>query len=334
MTIHQMAAGAGTRLSPSQSRQPRSLQSGERAPAHWQRGRLEERQEEGLANFLGWFSIGLGLAEVLAPRGLARLIGAPDFHSLLPFLGVREIAAGLGIFSQRRPAGWVWARVAGDTMDLAVLGAAFASKNADPARLTMATAAVLGVTALDIVNGQQLSRLPAATAPTDADQGIHVRKAITVNRPAEELYRFWHNLENLPRFMRHLKSVKKLDGKRSHWEAYGPAGTTVSWDAETTEDRPNERIAWRSLENATVPNSGSVRFERAPGNRGTAVWVELRYEPPLGALGATLAQLFGGQEPGHQVQEDLRAFKAFLETGEIPTTRGQSSGRGRSTSGM
>src|SRR3954451_10151782 len=157
MTMHRMAAGPAAPRPSTQPRQSRPVESEERAPAHWQRRSLEERQEESLANFLGWFSIGLGLAEVLAPRGLARLIGAPDFHSVLPFLGMREIAAGLGIFSEKRPAGWVWARVAGDTMDLAVLGAAYASKNADPARLTMATAAVLGVTALDVLNGQQLS---------------------------------------------------------------------------------------------------------------------------------------------------------------------------------
>jgi len=215
-------------------------------------------------------------------------------------------------------------------MDLAVLGAAFASEDANPVRLSLATAAVLGVTTLDVANAQQLSRLPAATPPTEAVRGIHVRKSITVNRGPEELYRHWHNFENFPRFMRHLKSVKSLGGNRTHWEAYGPAGTTVTWDAETTEDRPNERIAWRSVDGARVPNSGTVHFEPAPAGRGTVVRVEIRYDPPAGTLGATLAQLFG-QEPGQQIGEDLRAFKAFAETGEIPTTKGQPSGRGRTS---
>ena len=145
---------------------------------------------------------------------------------------------------------------------------------------------------------------------------MHVKKAITVNRPPEEVYRFWHDFRNLPRFMKHLEDVRVTGNRRSHWKAKAPAGTTVEWDAEVVDDRPNELIAWRSLEGADVDNWGSVRFAPAPGGRGTEVRVELDYAPPGGALGATVAKLFG-EEPEQQMQDDLRRFKQVLETGEV-----------------
>jgi uncharacterized membrane protein len=132
----------------------------------------------------------------------------------------------------------------------------------------------------------------------------------------EEVYGFWRDFANLPRFMRHLESVQVHDDGRSHWVAKAPAGRTVEWDAETTEDRPNELIAWRSLPGADVRNSGSVAFAPAPGGRGTEVRVTLEYDPPLGKLGSKIAMLFR-EEPGQQVYDDLRHFKQVMETGEI-----------------
>jgi uncharacterized membrane protein len=117
-----------------------------------------------------------------------------------------------------------------------------------------------------------------------------------------------------------------IDDRRSHWKARGPAGKTVEWDAEIIDDRPNERIAWRSLEGADVENSGVVRFVKAPGGRGTEVHVEIRYSPPGGVLGAWLAKLFG-EEPGQQVEDDLRALKQIMETGEVVRSEGTLGGR-------
>jgi len=158
------------------------------------------------------------------------------------------------------------------------------------------------------------------------EKGIEVRESVTIARPAEELYRHWRSFENLPSIMRHLESVEVRGGGRSHWVAKGPLNTRVAWDAETTEDRPNERIAWRSLEGATVPNEGAVTFREAPGGRGTEVHVALLYRPPLGSVGAAFAKLFG-EEPAQQVHEDLWRFKQRLEAGEVATTQGQPSGR-------
>ncbi|HKG22897.1 MAG TPA: cyclase/dehydrase, partial [Blastocatellia bacterium] len=158
--------------------------------------------EERIATGLGWFSIGLGLAEVLAPRGLARLIGIRGDHPILfRALGVREILSGVGILTERRPAGWVWSRVGGDAMDLSLLGVALASSDNDRGRVALAMAAVLGVTALDMYDSQKLGAKPGMRG------GLAYAQAITIRRPAEELYRFWRDFGNLPRFMRHLESV-------------------------------------------------------------------------------------------------------------------------------
>jgi uncharacterized membrane protein len=267
-----------------------------------------------LATGLGWFSIGLGLAEVIAPREMARLAGVRGDHTaLVRLLGAREIAHGIGILAQPRPVEAVWSRVAGDAIDLAVLGAAFTLPKTDRGRLTAATVAVAGVTALDIICARQLSRNHGARTKSGA---IDVRKSITINKSPEELYRFWHDFQNLPRFMYHLESVQTTGDRRSRWVAKAPAGTTVEWEAEVTEDRPNEMIAWRSLEGSQVDNSGVVRFERAPGGRGTIVKVEMQYDPPGGVIGAALAKLFG-EAPEQQIEDDLRRFKQIMEVGEV-----------------
>jgi len=265
---------------------------------------------------LGVFSVGLGLAELLAPAGVAALIGVPNqprTRRVLRALGVRELLAGVGLLTRPQSAGWLWSRVAGDAMDLALLGQGFGQRRTSPARLIAATAVVGGMTAFDAFSAARQSRNPQLNkivAP------IHVVKSITVNRPREDVYRFWRDLSNLPTFMAHLESVEVSNG-RSTWRAKAPAGQTVSWQAEIIQDRPAECISWRSVEGSTiVPSRGVVRFIEAPGNRGTEVQVDLRYDPPGGALGAAFAKLFG-EEPGQQIASDLRRLKQVLETGEV-----------------
>lgn len=156
--------------------------------------------------------------------------------------------------------------------------------------------------------------------------GIHVEQSVTINKPPEEVYRFWHDFENLPRFMTHLHSVTMMDNGRSHWVAAAPAGSSVAWDAEVTEDRENDVIAWRSVGNTNVPNAGTVRFEEIAGRMGTVVRVDLEYRPPTGPIAAAFAKLLG-EAPEQQVSDDLRRFKAIMESGETPTIDGQPSGR-------
>lgn len=143
-------------------------------------------------------------------------------------------------------------------------------------------------------------------------KGIKVEKSVSIKKSPEELYQFWRNFENLPRFMKHLKSVKSFDERRSHWIAKAPAGMTVEWDAEIIKEEENHMIAWRSLADAEVKNAGSVYFEPDADNRGTRVKVILNYEPPAGRLGAVVAKFFG-EEPSQQIEDDLQRFKKIME---------------------
>jgi uncharacterized membrane protein len=158
------------------------------------------------------------------------------------------------------------------------------------------------------------------------NKGIKVEKTVTINKPAEELYRFWRNFENLPRFMKHLKSVTVYNDTRSHWVASAPLGTNVEWDADIIKDEANHLIAWASAENADVDNSGFVRFQPATGGRGTEVKVVMEYNIPGGAVSAAIAKLLG-EEPEQQIGDELRRFKMLMEAGEIATTEGQTSCR-------
>ena len=144
-----------------------------------------------------------------------------------------------------------------------------------------------------------------------AERGTKVEKSVTINRPVSELYSFWRNFENLPRFMSHLESVTMTGGDRSHWVAKAPGGTTVEWDAEVYNEKEGELIAWRTLEGSQVASAGSVRFEEAPGG-ATTVRISLKYDPPGGKLGSLVARLFG-ENPQRQIEEDLARFKEMME---------------------
>lgn len=264
---------------------------------------------------LGWFSIGLGLADLLAPRQMARLIGADEedatTRAVLMGVGVRELACGVGLLSKSRPALWSWARVAGDVMDLALLGYVWSTNPVSREQMLGAGGTVLGAAWADAQTAFQLSR--AGVEPL-AD-GVSVRQAVTVQKTPEEAYAFFRRLENLPQFMWHLDAVVE-EGDRSRWRAKGPLGTHIEWEAEIVEDRPGDCIAWRSLPGADVANWGRVVFQPAAGRQGTEIRVELSYDPPAGAIGTSIAKLFG-HEPSQQVSADLRRLKQVLETGEV-----------------
>jgi uncharacterized membrane protein len=288
---------------------------------------LREAKPEHLARSLGWFSIGLGLAEVLMPYAVARLCGGSGRHTgIVRLYGLREIASGLAIFAGgNRPVSGVWSRVAGDAIDIATLGLAALSPRTSKAGVAFAMANVAAVTALDVHCAQELSR---RTGAMTEDGAIRLTHSIAISKPREELYSFWKNLENLPRFMYHLQSVQPIGERRTHWVTQGPAGTRVEWDAEITEDRPNELLAWRSLDGADVEQTGLVRFESRPGGRGSILRVEMQYRPPAGVIGAAAARLFM-QAPEQQIYDDLRRFKQIMEVGEIVRSDGSLDGVGQ-----
>jgi uncharacterized membrane protein len=158
-----------------------------------------------------------------------------------------------------------------------------------------------------------------------ASGGKKYSRAVTVNQPPEVLYDFWRHFENLPRFMRNVVSIQARDSKTSQWIVNSPTGGELKWEAEIIQDKANELIGWRSLPGADLENAGTVRFEAAPGGRGTEVRVQIEYVPPAGVLGATISKLFGW-DPVMQMEDDLWRFKALMETGELPTTEGQPTG--------
>jgi uncharacterized membrane protein len=183
-------------------------------------------------------------------------------------------------------------------------------------------------TAVNDESVAKTSRTRRRGLSVERNRARRVIKCVTINRTSEDLFRFWRRLENLPFFARHLISVKETSPTESHWVAKSPAGTTAEWDAVIVKETPNEYLAWESCPGSEIDNAGSVRFRPAPANQGTEVMVTLEYIPPVGALGALIARLYG-EEPNIQVEEDLARFKAFMETGEIPSTVNQPVGAGR-----
>jgi uncharacterized membrane protein len=268
---------------------------------------------------LGLFSIGLGAAQLAKPGALARAVGVKDnaeSRTVMLGAGLRELGHGLAIL--RSPTA-VWTRVAGDAFDLAVLGRALRGKPEDRRKLLAATAAVAGVTVADILTTVRLRRGGSKGSV------MHETAAITIRKDAQELYQRWRDFASFPSFMYHLESVTVGADGRSHWVAKAPLGQTVEWDAEVTEERPGEVIAWRSIAGSEVDNSGRVSFTPAPGDQGTEVHVEISYDAPGGAIGAALAKLFG-EEPRQQVKDDLHRFKQIVETGEVVRSEGTPEG--------
>jgi uncharacterized membrane protein len=148
--------------------------------------------------------------------------------------------------------------------------------------------------------------------------------SLLVNCSTQDAYRFWRDFENLPRFMNRLENVTVLDNRRSRWVALGPMGQPIRWDAEITEERENELIAWRSLPGSDIQVDGRVQFKQAPAGRGTFISAKIEFGPLLG-IGGKLAN-FLTKGANFAIRQDLRRLEAILESGEIPTTEGQSHG--------
>jgi uncharacterized membrane protein len=235
-------------------------------------------------------------------------------------LGVREIASGVGLLAQPQRPMWLWTRLAGDAMDLTLLGMAFGTHRSHRGRLATATGAVGLVTALDLICIRRTSQLAHGPA-----EPVQLAATIVIERSREELYRFWRDLTQLPRFMRSIREVRIIDQRHSRWFAAGSDGESLSWESEITEDRPGEYIAWRSTPGSRLDTEGVVRFEPAPNGEGSLVRLQVSYRAAanagsaLGKLIATLAR--------SEIKSELRRFKQLIETGEVATTDGQPSGR-------
>jgi uncharacterized membrane protein len=190
---------------------------------------------------------------------------------------------------------------------------------------------LLGAAGAGLLYYGATGRSPAQTisevaGKSSAKEGVSVHRAVTINRSPREVYDFWRQLENLPRFMQHLESVEQLDERRSRWQARLLGGMPLTWEARITRDEPGEVLAWETVPGSEIEHFGHVRFQPAGADEGTELYVEMSYRPPMGVAGEAVARLLNTITE-QQIKEDIRRCKHILETGEVPTIEGQSSGR-------
>lgn len=276
-----------------------------------------------LAQGLGWYSLGLGVAQLVAPRLFARALGVKGGGgALVRVLGVRELLSGLGLLGSKRAVGSLSARIAGDVVDLALLGLAIAQPNNGRRRLIAATAATAVATGLDVLARRHLAADPSRAERVAAE--TRVGKAITIDADPGDVYAAWRHLDNLTAIFPELRGVERLDALRSRWTARGPGGVKLRWEAEIVDDVPGEMIAWTTV-NGWLDTEGVVRFMRAPGGRGTEVVVEMRYHTRGRALGRAAAAGLG-LEPSLVLDRGLRRLKQLIEIGEPMRARADEGG--------
>jgi uncharacterized membrane protein len=297
---------------------------------------------QSLATTFGALSAAIGIWYAVAPRHFLQTIGVrpnPRRIAITELVAAQEMSVASALMMDGRAGRWLASRVAGDVIHAGMLMAAVSAPDYDRRKAPLAFGALLAIGAADVAamlaatsiekTGVQLEKGPGESSPaalTLKDGAIH--RAVTIRREPQEVYDFWRQLDNLPRFMKHLERVDVLDDKRSHWIARAPVVGAVEWDAEIVADEPGRRIAWQSTQNSQIWNSGEVTFERAPRDRGTEVRVRLEYSPPGGAFGVAVARLLG-EEPANQTAGDLRRLKQVLEAGEVVVSDAVAEGRSR-----
>jgi uncharacterized membrane protein len=165
--------------------------------------------------------------------------------------------------------------------------------------------------------------LPRSKIAVDGDHAVKVVRAVTILKDANELYQYWRDFSHIPQFVEDPITVKVISETESEWSATFPFySKPLTWRATVINDRERELIAWESRPDDDVPNAGTIRFEPAPDGESTEVTIAIEYTPPGGKVGGALAKL-SKDEPGRRAKEALRRFKALMEAGEIPTTKGQ-----------
>jgi uncharacterized membrane protein len=273
------------------------------------------------ARALGWFSIGLGLSELFLTDSLARAIGFRRSPLWLKVMGAREIATGIGILAAQRPgAGHLQWRVAGDAVDLALLASAWEPAGRDRDRLSIAAAAVLGVTVLDVLASRKLASDSAAREP------LQLRASIGLEEKPDEVYRQLRDLSSLPNYLSHVRAIELQGEEYCQLTMEVPFGGTSRWRARIAEDVPGRRIAWETAPESPLHIRGSFELSEQPGHRGTLLRASLTLKPTAPSLVAPLARLLGSA-PDLWLTRQLRRFRQFVETGEVATTQGQASGR-------
>jgi uncharacterized membrane protein len=287
----------------------------------------DRQRARALAAGLGVVSSALGALDAGAPRTALRLLGVravPGGTGTVRLVGLRELACGAGLLSGRAPRGWLVARVVGDVVDLALLARTASTAGVDDkVRYRGALGLLAGVTVVDGVAAWAVGTGRGRRTARADRRSEHVTGSVTVLGTPDEVYRAWRDLEQLPRLMAHVRSVETV-GARSAWTATGPLGVPIRWEAEIVDDRPGELVAWRPRGDGGARTNGSVRFRRAPGDRGTEVHVEMNVDVPGGRLGRRLAH--GTGLPRRFVHDELRRFKQVMETGHVVRSEGSPDG--------
>lgn len=251
-----------------------------------------------LATGLGYFSLGLGAAQLVSPSGVNRLIGVgDDAHSRFwqRVVAAQELSAAAGILGQRRPVQWLWGRSAADVVHLTMLARCWHRRPASPARLAAAIGSVIGTFALDTCASARMTSQPQSTR-----QGapVNTKASITVGGAREEVQRSWQEFE------RSGDPVSRL----------GPI--------EVVEVQPGHSTRFRIADPAST---GIARFVDAPGNRGTEIHLELDDGASGGRVGEVVKRV-SGEDPQQRARDDLRRFKQFAEAGEIVRSDGAPEG--------
>ncbi|MBV9999268.1 MAG: SRPBCC family protein [Verrucomicrobia bacterium] len=251
-----------------------------------------------------------------------------DRAGLLRTYGLREIVNGAGILAAKDPTPWIWARIAGDALDIATVATGLGDHNPKKDNVLLALAALTGATAADVICSRRLSQAQRTTlGPRGGGaEATRIEASLTIEKPAEELYRRWSEPETLSKVMGHFAEIQASGDGRAHWQVRGPFGRALEWDMRTVEERPGEVLRWQALPGSHLPVEGSVRFRPAAADRGTVATLCFQFDPPGGVLGDTALKGLGGA-PRLIASKALRRFKNLVETGEIPTTERQPAGR-------
>lgn len=290
-------------------------------PRSLQRARAEVQPSQ-VAMALGWFSIGLGVVELLGAGSLARTLGMRGRENLIRGYGLREIGNGIGLLTAPDPAPWLWGRVGGDALDALTLAVQVTPGNRRRGSAVVALGMVAGIAAIDAWCASQLSEGSAAKTR----QTIKVTRIITVARPAAELFQLLRDPKTLPRLLAPFATLQPMPDGRMRWTVDG--FRTRSWTSAVPLEQAGSAVSWRSEPGAEAAITDlSMSLQPAPGSLGTAVTLAASIVPPGGQLGRKAVQMFGGAVPGAMAEAALHYFKALAETGEIPTTRGQPAAR-------
>ena len=289
---------------------------------------------EQVAIALGWFSIGLGLVEILKPSRLTRAFDTHHQEPIYRLYGARELAAGAGLLLNRDKSPWLYARLAGDALDAVTLALGLGGRR--QGNVMAGLAAVAGVTALDLwaarALGDQERRAITAAGPHKSGgrawrHGIFdVERSVTINKDADTLRDLWMDPPTLPRIMAHIADIEQLGAGRARWTVPTPLGP-YSWETQLVSNDQEDALRWETDGANALIRRGVVRSATAPKKYGTVMTAALTFDPPGGMLGRGTAALLGDQMPGALVDKTLLYFKALAETGEIPTTAGQPAAR-------